>query len=194
MSKFLLLILCWIVYFFLHSLLADDAVKQFSAQKLGKYYRYYRIFYNTLSGIGLLFILLLNASIPSDTLFESTQVNRYLGLVLATFGIVVLKAAFKQYSMKGFLGLRSDEEDAFRADGILKHVRHPIYSATILIVVGYCLFVPVVASLVSAACIFMYLPIGIWLEERKLMKRFGNTYREYCNRTPALIPTWRGKR
>ena len=35
---------------------------------------------------------------------------------------------------------------------------------------------------------FVYLPIGIALEERKLIAAFGEEYRRYRREVPALIP------
>jgi protein-S-isoprenylcysteine O-methyltransferase Ste14 len=178
----------WILYLAVHSLLAAETVKLFFASLTGSYFRYYRIVYNSIAVAGLFAILLYSATISSDPLFESTGINRYAGLMLATFGIFIIKAAFKQYSLKGFMGTEADTQEDFKAEGILKQIRHPLYTATILIVIGYCLFAPVVTSLISAVCIFIYLPIGIWLEERKLIQKFGSRYVEYCKTVPSLIP------
>jgi protein-S-isoprenylcysteine O-methyltransferase Ste14 len=187
-TKLILLSIFWIAYLAVHSLLAADRVKSFIAFISGKYFHWYRIFYNTIALAGLFAILLYSATIPSDALFESTGINRYAGLMLATVGIFIIKAAFKQYNLKSFVGMEADLQEGFKAEGILTHIRHPLYTATILIVIGYCLFAPVVTSFISAACIFIYLPIGIWLEERKLIEKFGTQYEEYCKNVPALIP------
>ena len=131
MEKYSLLILSWVVYFVLHSVLAADRVKSYFSQSLGKGYRYYRLLY---------------------------------------------------------VGLESDAQEQFKADGILKYVRHPIYSATVLIVIAFWLFIPNVTTLVSACCIFNYLAIGIPLEEWKLIKKYGEAYREYKDRVPSIMP------
>jgi len=153
-----------------------------------KHFRYYRILYNLFSFLGLIFILFFNASIPSTNLIVVSDMTRYLSLVIATGGIFILKAAFKQYSTKGFLGLESDQQEAFKANGILRHIRHPIYAGTILVVIGFWLFVPNVTTLVSVCCIFIYLAIGIPLEEKKLIRKYGDAYREYKSKVPSLIP------
>ncbi len=172
----------------LHSVLAADNVKAYFSQSLGKGYRYYRLLYVLFSSIGLAGLLLLKASIPSAYLLSPNNWTKYFSLMLATFSIFIFKAAFKQYSMRGFIGLESDAQEQFKADGILKHVRHPIYSATVLIVIAFWLFIPNIATLVSACCIFSYLAIGIPLEERKLIKKYGEAYREYKDRVPSIIP------
>jgi protein-S-isoprenylcysteine O-methyltransferase Ste14 len=187
-EKYSLLVLGWMAYLGLHSVFAADGVKQYFKQHIQTGYRYYRLLYVFFSTIGLFAMLFLNASISSVYLIESGGWNRYFSLMLATFAIFIFKAAFKQYSLKGFAGFESDEQEQFKVDGILKHVRHPIYSATILMVVAFWLFIPNVTTLISACCIFIYLAIGIPLEERKLIKKYGEAYDLYKEKVPAIFP------
>jgi len=185
---YIVLIICWAVYFFIHSFLAADRVKIFLQRELPRAFAYYRLLYNGFSVAGLVFLLLLNASIPSDYLLQSNGWTRYFSLMLATAGIFIVKAAFKQFDLKGFMGLKSDAQEGFKAEGILKQIRHPLYAGTILITLGFWLFTPNVTTLISAGCIVTYLAIGIPLEERKLIKKYGESYRAYRRNVPALIP------
>ncbi len=183
----------WAIYFALHSVFASDAVKQFFKQSMPAVSRFYRIIYNVIFTLGLLVMLVLNASIPSAYLIEPSSWTRYFSLMLATVGIFIFRAAFRQYDSRGFMGLRDDEQEVFKAGGILKKVRHPIYLATLFIVAGFWLFIPNVTTLVSAGCILVYLAIGIPLEERKLIRKYGDAYRQYRKDVPALIPRlWKG--
>ncbi|HRK55116.1 MAG TPA: isoprenylcysteine carboxylmethyltransferase family protein [Cyclobacteriaceae bacterium] len=182
-----LLISGWGVYFFLHSLLAANTTKEFFKQFLGKGFRFYRLGYVALSSIGLLFLLFWNASISSEHLIYHEGTARYLSLMFAAFGVIVIKVSFRSYRFSEFVGL-STQEEPFTTDGILRSVRHPMYSGTILIAIGYWLFDPTVPTTVSVICILIYLPIGIYLEERKLIKQFGDRYVQYKRDVPALIP------
>lgn len=188
MNKFIFLIFGWIVYFFLHSLLADHSVKGYLEKHVGKLFQFYRIFYSLLSIAGLLFLLFINGSIHSTQLITPSNITRYVSLMLATVGILIIKAAFKQFSFGGFLGLKNDDQDEFQSNGILNHIRHPLYLGTILIVIGFWLFSPNLSTLVSTGCVLLYLPVGIWLEERKLIMKYGDTYKEYKKKVPALFP------
>jgi protein-S-isoprenylcysteine O-methyltransferase Ste14 len=111
-------------------------------------------------------------------------------MMLATFGVIVIRQAFKQYSLKKFVGLNKDE-GVFIDEGILKSIRHPLYAGTILIVVGFFFFSPTLSTLVSMICIFLYLPIGIYLEERKLVKKYGDQYLTYKKKVPMLLPRFK---
>ena len=177
----------WALYFGLHSLLAAEGVKQAAARVWGKAFRFYRLFYSIISTVGLIALLMLNGSIPGDYFFESTGVVRYLSLLQTTFGVMTVQLAFRQYRLKSFLGLAA-ETTALKIEGILKYVRHPIYSGLILVTLGFFLFIPNLPTLISCACILFYLPIGIYLEEKKLILIFGEAYLKYKTEVPALVP------
>jgi protein-S-isoprenylcysteine O-methyltransferase Ste14 len=143
--------------------------------------------YSLLSTIGLMAILIFNASDTRAVLFDSKGFVRYLSLMLATVGIIVISKAFKQYRLISFIGLKQ-ETNEFTRTGILQHVRHPIYSGTILVVIGFFLFTPTLATLISVSCILIYLPIGIYFEEKKLIKQFGEQYLSYKREVPSVMP------
>jgi protein-S-isoprenylcysteine O-methyltransferase Ste14 len=44
------------------------------------------------------------------------------------------------------------------------------------------------ARLVTAACLTLYFIVGSRLEETRLVRVFGDTYREYQKAVPALLP------
>jgi protein-S-isoprenylcysteine O-methyltransferase Ste14 len=140
-----------------------------------------------ISTVGLVALMILNGSIPGGSLFESTDVVRYLSLMLTTFGVMTIQLSFRQYRLKAFLGF-AEEKMELKIEGVLKQVRHPIYSGLILVTIGFFLFIPTMASVVSCLCIFAYLPIGIYLEEKKLIAAFGENYLRYKKEVPALIP------
>lgn len=182
-----MLICGWVIYLFLHSLLASNQIKELVRVRLGFLSKYYRLGYVVISTAGLLFLLFYNANIPAADFFTRTGMVRYISLVLAAFGAIILKVAFRTYDLSAFIGIRK-ETNSFVKDGLLRHVRHPIYSGTLLIVLGFFFFSPNLPTLISALCIFLYLPIGIWLEEQKLIKEFGDEYRTYKSEVPAIIP------
>lgn len=185
--SYVILILVWIFYFSLHSILASDRIKIIAAKILGNHFRYYRIVYSLLSTFGLIALLIFNAYVTRAVLFESNGFVRYLSLMLATFGVIVISRAFKQYRLISFIGLKQ-EINEFTRSGILQHVRHPIYSGTILVVIGFFLFTPTLATLISVSCILLYLPIGIYFEEKKLIRQFGEQYLSYKREVPSVFP------
>lgn len=189
MMNHILLAALWSLYFFLHSFLASVSVKFFFEKYLNSK-RLYRLLYSLWSTVGLFLLLIMNASINSISLFESAGLERYVSLMLTTFGLIIISRAFREYRFSSFIGLMEEASD-FKVTGILKQVRHPIYSGTILIVVGFFLFNPTMATLISVSCVLVYLPIGIYLEENKLIKQFGDRYLVYKKQVPSIFPSFR---
>ena len=186
------LILSWITYFALHSILALTSVKNF-AYSAGMAPHRYRLIYNILAFVLLIPIMIVSSRTQSSYLFEPSVLFKFLGLMLATWGLIIAKIAFRSYDTKAFLGLgKLEAESRLSTGGMLKHVRHPLYSGSILIVLGYFLFDPKVSTLISTSMIITYIIIGIQLEERKLIRSFGQAYLDYKRKTPMLIPRfWR---
>lgn len=124
----------------------------------------------------------------SSYFFERNELMRYSSLLLSTVGIFIFRSSFRAYSIRSFLGFQ-DETKQLKVDGILKYVRHPIYTATILMVISFFLFNPDESTLIMLLSTAIYLPIGIYLEETKLIGSFGDEYKNYRARVPALFPT-----
>lgn len=176
----------WTAYLGVHSLLAADFIKKkFHNQQ-------YRLFYNIVAVVGLLPIGFMISVFPGAQLFAKSTATDFVGLVFATYGVLLIRKAFKAYNFRAFLGLEPGEErQKLQTDGLFAKVRHPVYAGTILICVGLAIYAARVAALISALSILAYLPIGIWLEEQKLLKQFGDQYRKYCAEVPAIIPKFK---
>jgi methanethiol S-methyltransferase len=183
----IILVAGWLIFFVVHSLLAAERTKEFVARFFGNSRRFYRLFYTIISTATLIFMLVLNGSIPSEHFFRNDGVVRYLSLMFTTFGVMTIQLSFRQYDFKSFVGFREEPKE-LKIGGILKRVRHPIYSGIILITIGFFLFIPNVPTMISCICILLYLPVGIYLEERKLIKTFGDEYRHYKTEVPTIMP------
>jgi len=172
MVEYAILVGGWLLYFVLHSVMAG---------------RTNRIVYVLVSTTGLLALLFYNGSIHSLKFFVSEGPVRYVSLVLTTFGVMIIQTSFRQYNFKGFVGL-SAEKPELKTEGVLRYVRHPIQAGIILIVLGFFFFIPNLPTLISCACILIYIPVGLYFEEKKLVALYGDQYLEYRKKVPAIIP------
>lgn len=77
------------------------------------------------------------------------------------------------------------EDEELRQDGPHALVRHPLYTGGFLILWGAALS-PL--GLATACWGSLYLLVGTWCEERRLLRRYGDAYRAYRARIPAFIP------
>lgn len=188
MLDYFILFVSWVIYFFLHSVLASNHVKD---QLIGKVFantRSYRLFYAVVSTAGLLVILVIQLYLPSQSIIENNSWTQFAGLMFATFGLLIIKASFRYISLKSFIGLETEKEIELIRRGLHRKVRHPIYSGTILLAIGAVFFVPTDLMVISALSIFVYLPLGIMFEEEKLVKIYGVEYLTYKKTTPSILP------
>ncbi|MDF9800411.1 protein-S-isoprenylcysteine O-methyltransferase Ste14 [Catalinimonas alkaloidigena] len=192
-TPYLILILLWIVYFALHSLLAAHQVKGFLKNKMGQSARYYRLLYNIFAIVSILPVLFYNALISTKVLIplDWKDIVSFLGLALSIYGVIVMRLAFRQYSFKEFLGLKqlkSDEAEPLNTEGILGVVRHPLYFGGLLIIIGFWLFAPTMANLITVIMLVLYILVGIRFEERKLVTQYGEAYKKYQEDVPMIFP------
>lgn len=182
--QYLLLVAAWTIFGVLHSVLASALVKdKVSLRPIN-----YRRLYNILSVFAVLFIFLLGSTIPAELLFPKDQSSKAIGLIIATFGFLLAKLAFKPISLSEFIGIKSEKSPKLIREGIYARMRHPLYTALILGLVGFLIFSPSYTNVIHAICILIYLFIGIHFEEKRLISYFGKEYEEYKSNTPMLFP------
>lgn len=107
--------------------------------------------------------------------------------------------ALKGYDLGLFAGTRQLREGlkgrAVAADeplavgGLNAWVRHPLYGAALLILWGGA---DGTYGLATAAWGSLYLLIGAFFEERRLLALYGTAYADYRRRVPAFVP-WKGR-
>lgn len=111
------------------------------------------------------------------------QVLRVVGvwLILRSVQVMGARDFIGWTAMKGRVGLPH-----FRTPFPYNVVRHPIYFGTLLVLWG----VPLLSAsgLVFNLGMVVYLAIGVTFEERDLYATFGEAYRSYQRRVPALLP------
>jgi protein-S-isoprenylcysteine O-methyltransferase Ste14 len=79
--------------------------------------------------------------------------------------------------------------DHFRTPYLYRHVRHPLYFS--MLVTFWATPQMSLGHLLFAAGMTAYILVGIVFEERDLLAAFGDRYRAYRARVPALIPGFR---
>ncbi len=173
----------------LHSVLALTSVKQKGYKIFSP--THYRLLYNLISLFFLVAIAYAYSQLQQEELFYFKAQN-YLGLSLVLLGSYFAFTAFKAYNTLEFLGLADESENQeLNTTGMNKYVRHPLYSATLLLLLGLLFLEPTQAFLGLVLILFVYLLIGIKLEEKKLISTFGQNYLDYKLKVPMLIPRFK---
>lgn len=77
-------------------------------------------------------------------------------------------------------------QPVFRTPMLYRFVRHPMQLGIILLFFG----TPhmTIGHLLFASLMTVYVMIGLWFEERALVREFGEAYRNYQRNVPMLIP------
>jgi protein-S-isoprenylcysteine O-methyltransferase Ste14 len=80
------------------------------------------------------------------------------------------------------------QHDQLATTGPYAWVRHPQYNGFLLVMIGFLLQWPTIATLVMfPVLVFIYTRLAR-SEEREVAQRFGAEWTEYASRTPAFIP------
>lgn len=193
----LVLSLFFIIYAVVHSLLASLTVKNWLRRAIGPSVdRWYRLFYNVMAVVTFLPLFPLLALLPDQTLYILPPPWRWLMLAGQLLALTGLGLAFLQTDPLHFLGLsqlwpqQPTENGQLVVNGFYHWVRHPLYFFSIL----FLWLTPVltVNLLVTYLLMTLYFYVGSVYEERRLLKEFGQAYREYQRCVPRLIP-WPGR-
>lgn len=187
------------LYAIVHSWLASLRMKAWVRGWLGPTAdRWYRLVYNAVAGVLLLPLVPMLAWLPDRTLYELPAPWSWLALagqLVAALGVIY---GLWVTDIWHFLGLRQLIEPAawaraaspsFAVTGMYAWVRHPIYFWVLL-----CLWLAprMTANQATLSAVFsVYLYVGTFFEEQRLVQEFGEAYRYYQRRVPRLIP-WRG--
>lgn len=83
---------------------------------------------------------------------------------------------------------KPDETEKLVTTGPYKHSRNPMYLALSMVLIALAIFLTDLLSLMLMPGFFAYMTrFQIIPEERRMMKKFGEEYEEYANKTPRWL-------
>lgn len=189
----ILLTVLWILYGFIHSLMASLWFKKKIEELTRKYYKWYRLFYSCFATLLLVLLIIFQYSHQSILLFDSSFILKTISVIALITGVAIMVIAIKRYffMLSGVAVFTNEKDKNFipLQQGINAHMRHPLYSGTLLVLWSLFFLFPFLNNLIACAVITIYTLIGIKLEEYKLILEFGELYRSYQEKVPMLIPS-----
>jgi protein-S-isoprenylcysteine O-methyltransferase Ste14 len=186
------LLLSLAIWGVIHSLLASHFAKDMIRGVLGKdLMRFYRFGYNVFSVVSFAPILYLMWFLPDQPLYRVPAPWSYLMFVGQGISALLLLVALLQTDTLSFIGVKQffiegEESGQLVTRGLYRVVRHPLYTFSLL----FLWLTPSMSvnSLTLYIGATLYILIGAYFEERKLLRDFGTAYAAYKQKTPMLIP------
>lgn len=195
----IILILIFTFFGYIHSLLASEKVKIFFKENFGNLIAFYRLGYNAFAIISLYLIWDLSPH-PSLKIYKLNPPFDYLVLIPQLAALIGIIWCFKYINFKEFLGINQlglfldkqypetalDENYTLRIEGPYKYSRHPIYFFSIVLLLFRAemnLF-----YLTMFICFTVYFYVGSIYEEKKMVRLFGDDYRNYQKKVPRIFP------
>jgi protein-S-isoprenylcysteine O-methyltransferase Ste14 len=187
----------WISFGLIHSLFAATKIKDTLEPLLNGYYR---LSYNLLALSHIVIIWFIGSHVFNKINFIMLPI--YIEIILniiSIFGLILLVISLKNYNLGLFSGAsqirfyklnkNKINNEPLKRIGLNAYIRHPLYLSLYIILWSQA---SNAFGLSTAIWGSIYLAIGTFFEERRLLLMYGNSYRDYKIKVPALIP-WRGK-
>lgn len=189
------LVLGWAGFFIAHSLFAGSWPEAWLSRHYPRIAPAYRLVYTLVSFGWVLALLGIERRWETPLIwnpFEGPWVWGAVALDLAA-ALVFLGSLFR-YDLLHFLGVKQlleryvDPPDRLVTTGPSRYVRHPLYTSAFVLIWVRPLEVD---QLISTALVTVYLLLGTFLEEQRLVQRFGEDYRRYMRMTGRFWPRLR---
>ena len=192
-----------IIFAVSHTALASHGAKAIAARLLGARVAEatYRLIYNALALVAVAPALYLAWTLPDVELYRFPAPLDSIALIVQ--GVAALGLAYSVYQMDWtfFVGLRqiigppanttldSTSTAQLVTTGLHRYVRHPLYTTSLILL--YLVSPMTLNRLALVVGIHVYFFVGSLFEERKLVREFGDAYRDYQRRVPRLFPRLR---
>ncbi|MCL2859637.1 MAG: isoprenylcysteine carboxylmethyltransferase family protein [Oscillospiraceae bacterium] len=112
-----------------------------------------------------------------------------IGIILGTTGLIIRYFALSTLGRFFTRILRETENHTLITSGIYKYIRHPGYLSDLLIFIGLSLTMGNWLSLIIVPIMFILAYIyRIHVEEKMLLKIFGEQYKSYQKNSKMIIP------
>ena len=182
----LLLLIFWITYGLIHSVMASSVVKHYFHSKLRFSPALYRLFYNIVAFLGLAGLIFYQFSIKTTQLVAFQSWMWILFFIIFVPGVALMFDSIRKY-FRQMSGL-TNQQPVLVTEGPHRYIRHPLYAGTFLFIISLLILMPTLANLISVIVIISYTLIAIRFEEKKLVEQFGDVYKDYQQNVPMIIP------
>lgn len=194
----ILLAVLWMGWCAIHSLLIDTSVSSWVKARQPRLFRWYRLLYNGLALATFMPLAAYTHGLGGEVVFRwSGWGGTIVRILLLVAAFLLFRGGAKLYDIRSFLGIdqlrRGDSSVLLSADhgfmptGVFGVTRHPWYLGTLLGIWAVFEKYPL-PVMVAAGILSLYLVVGTLLEERKIVREYGHSYRRYQEQVSMLFP------
>ena len=138
-------------------------------------------------GIGFV-AYLLNPTWLAWSAVEIPVTVRWFGSIPLLLGGALMVWALHHIGRNITISISTKQDHALVTTGPYRWVRHPIYTGGMVEAVGVCLLMANWFVAVSAGLFWALIAYRTPMEEKKLIERFGDEYKQYMQRVRRFLP------
>ncbi|MDQ2963784.1 MAG: isoprenylcysteine carboxylmethyltransferase family protein [Pseudomonadota bacterium] len=113
---------------------------------------------------------------------------RWIAVACAVICLLLTSVCWARMGTRWRMAVSLEGEEELITDGPFRHVRHPIYALSILLMICSAVVVPTVPMLVVAIVHLMLMQLKARNEEDHLLTVHGDMYRRYLAQTGRFFP------
>jgi len=198
------IILIFLAFALTHSITVTLWFKDLCRRVFGETFMriWYRFLYTGVSGLTVFVAVYLIGQVPDRVLWQGPLWFRMIMYTIQSTGFVFGAQAFRYLDKWEFMGflqvwryvtkgeIAGNSEGMTEKDlvttGVYGIVRHPLYVAGLVIFT----FSPhiTVNGLAVTILADLYFLFGMFIEERRFLRMFGDQYQEYMQKVPRMVP------
>ena len=125
-------------------------------------------------------------------LLPAYAVLRWAAMVIAVVSLICTAQCWARMGTDWRMDVSASAPTKLITDGMFRHVRHPIYAFSMLLVACSAVIVPTIPMLVVAVVNIVLVNLKARHEERHLLRAHGESYQRYLRRTGRFFPRLRG--
>lgn len=201
MLSWLIAIVGFVVFASVHSFLASHTFKRKLLRRFPTLRAWYRVSYNLFALITF-FVWSMFLPVSRQVIYRIPFPYIIITFLVQATAIVAIWQTIHLFGSDRFIGTEQllryfkyreipdfyDENSrgTLIRSGLYNYVRHPLYTLSLIILACW----PVMTNWLVIIIILcaLYFWIGSIFEERKLVERFGDAYKEYQRQVPRMIP------
>jgi protein-S-isoprenylcysteine O-methyltransferase Ste14 len=141
--------------------------------------------------ISFIFIIITALHISLPVIISYCLINitwlKYIGIMFCYIGLIIFLLALISFGKSWRIGIDENNSNELITNGMFKYSRNPIFLFMDIYFVGIMLIYPNIVFILLAMGTIVGIHLQILREEEFLLKKFGEKYIEYKNKTRRYI-------